>query len=244
MAHGRNAGVSLQVRGLSKAFRGSWALRGMDLELGPGETLVLFGPNGSGKTTLLKILATLLRPTRGTGTLGGADLVRERERVRRRVGLLSHGSYLYEDLTPRENLEFAAALHDDQAGDGAITAAIQRVGLGAVANERVRTLSSGMKRRVTLARLLLNTADLWLLDEPYTNLDREATKVLEAVLQEHQARGGLAVMATHNFLDGFKQATRLGILARGRLILDEPRESMTFSAFQELYTLRAEGGGR
>ncbi len=244
MTHEGTTGVSLRVRGLSKAFRGTWALRGVDLDLGPGETLVLFGPNGSGKTTLIKILATLLRPTRGTGTLGGADVVREREKVRRRVGLLSHESYLYEELTPRENLVFAAALHRGQPADGAVTAAIERVGLGAVADERVRTLSSGMQRRVTLARLLLNTADLWLLDEPYTNLDREATKVLEAVMQEHQERGGMAVMATHNFLDGFKQATRLGILARGRLILDEPRGSMTLQAFHELYTLRAEGGGR
>ena len=216
----------------------------MDLDLGPGETLVLFGPNGSGKTTLLKVLATLLRPTRGTGTLGGADLVREREQVRRRVGLLSHGSYLYEDLTPRENLSFAAALHGRPPADVAIAEAIERVGLGAVADERVRTLSSGMKRRVMVARLMLNAANLWLLDEPYTNLDREATKVLEAVLQEHQARGGMTVMATHNFLDGFKLATRLGILARGRLILDEPRETLTLAAFQEVYTLRAEGLGR
>jgi len=111
VTHEGTTGISLQVRGLSKAFRGTWALRGVDLDLGPGETLVLFGPNGSGKTTLIKILATLLRPTRGTGTLGGADVVREREKVRRRVGLLSHGSYLYEELTPRENLVFAAALH-------------------------------------------------------------------------------------------------------------------------------------
>jgi len=244
VAHGGTSGISLHVRGLSKAFRGTWALRGLDLDLGPGETLVLFGPNGSGKTTLLKILSTLLRPTRGTGTLGGADLVREREKVRRRIGLLSHGSFLYEDLTPRENLVFGAAMRGGRPADGTIAAAIERVGLEAVADERVQTLSSGMKRRVTLARLLLNTADLWLLDEPYTNLDREATKVLEEVLQEHQEQGGMAVMATHNFLDGFKLATRLGILARGRLILDEPRESMTFPAFQELYTLRAEGGGR
>jgi heme exporter protein A len=216
----------------------------VDLDLGPGEVLVLFGPNGSGKTTLLKVLATLLRPTRGTATLGGADLVRDRERVRRRVSLLSHGSYLYEELTVRENLTFAAALYREQPADGAVTGAIERVGLRGVAEDLVRTLSSGMKRRVTLARLLLNAADLWLLDEPYTNLDREATKVLEGMLQEHQARGGLAVMATHNFLDGFKQATRLGILARGRLMLDESRESLTFPAFQELYAVRAEGGER
>ncbi len=244
MMHGGTAGIRLRVQGLGKAFRGTWALRGVDLDLGPGETLVLFGPNGSGKTTLLKILATLLRPTRGTGTLGGADLVREREQVRRRVGLLSHGSYLYEDLTPRENLGFAAALHGGRPADGVIAEAIERVGLGAVADERVRTLSSGMKRRIMVARLMLNPADLWLLDEPYTNLDREATKVLEAVLQEHQARGGMTVMATHNFLDGFKLATRRGILARGGLILDEPRETLTLAAIQEVYTLRAEGLGR
>jgi ABC-type transport system involved in cytochrome c biogenesis ATPase subunit len=125
-----------------------------------------------------------------------------------------------------------------------VAAALERVGLGEVADERVRTLSSGMKRRITLARLLLRRVDLWLLDEPYTNLDREATKVLEAALQEHQEGGGMAVVATHNFLDGFKLATRVAILARGRLILDEHAGTMTLPAFQELYTLRTEGGGR
>lgn len=236
--------VGVTVRGLGKAFRGTWALRGVDLDLAPGETLVLFGPNGSGKTTLLKILATLVRPTRGTGVLGGADLVRERDTVRRRVELLSHESYLYEDLTPRENLSFAAAIRGGCPGGDTVAAALERAGLGGVADERVRTLSSGMKRRITLARLLLRRVDLWLLDEPYTNLDREATKVLEAALQEHQERGGMAVIATHNFLDGFKLATRLAILARGRLILDEHAGTMTLPAFQELYALRTEGGGR
>jgi heme exporter protein A len=236
--------VGLRVRGLSKAFRETWALRGVDLDLGPGETLVLFGPNGSGKTTLLKVLATLLRPTRGGGAVNGADLVRDRDRIRRFIELLAHGSYLYEDLTPRENLALAAAMRGGRPEAGVIAAALERMGLSEVADERVRTLSSGMKRRITLARLLVGSGDLWLLDEPYTNLDREGSKVFEAVLQEHQDRGGMTVMATHNFLDGFKLATRLGILARGRLILDEPSGAMTLQTFQELYALRAEGGGR
>lgn len=234
--------VGLRVRALSKAFRGTWALRGIDLDLGPAEVLVLFGPNGSGKTTLLKVLATLLRPTRGGGSVIGADLVRDRDRIRRHVELLSHGSYLYEDLTPRENLAFGTAIRGVRPAGEVVATALERLGLNGVADERVRTLSSGMQRRITLGRLLIGGADIWLLDEPYTNLDREATKVLEAILQEHQHRGGITVMATHNFLDGFKLATRVGILARGRLILDELRESMTFQAFQELYALRAEGG--
>ncbi|MGH7351807.1 MAG: hypothetical protein ACREJJ_05455, partial [Candidatus Methylomirabilales bacterium] len=87
-------------------------------------------------------------------------------------------------------------------------------------------------------------ADLWLLDEPYTNLDRGATKVLEAALQEHRERGGMIVMATHNFIDGFQLATRVAILARGRIILDESRGTMTLQGFQELYALRAGGQGR
>lgn len=244
MSDGGIREINLQIRGLGKAFRGTWALRGVDLDLGPGETLVLFGPNGSGKTTLLKILATVLRPTTGTGLVGGADLVQERDTVRRRVELLSHESYLYEDLTPRENLAFAAAIRGGRPADGAIAAALDRAGLGAAADERVRTLSSGMKRRVSLARLFTASAELWLLDEPYTNLDREAAKVLEATLQEHQGRGGMTIMATHNFLDGFRLATRLGLLTRGRLILDEHTGNMTLQAFQELYALRAEGEGR
>ncbi|MGH7472608.1 MAG: heme ABC exporter ATP-binding protein CcmA [Candidatus Methylomirabilales bacterium] len=244
MLHGGTCETGLRIRGLGKAFRGTWALRDVDLDLGSGEALVLFGPNGSGKTTLLKVLATVLRPTRGTGVLGGADLVRDRDTVRRRVELLSHESYLYEDLTPRENLSFAAAIRGGCPGGDAVAAALERAGLGAVGDERVRTLSSGMKRRISLARLFVGKADLWLLDEPYTNLDRGATKVLEAALQEHRERGGMIVMATHNFIDGFQLATRVAILARGRIILDESRGTMTLQGFQELYALRAGGQGR
>ncbi|MFQ5657080.1 MAG: heme ABC exporter ATP-binding protein CcmA [Candidatus Methylomirabilales bacterium] len=243
MSQGTVPRIDLQLRGLCKAFRGTWALRGVDLDVGPGETLVLFGPNGSGKTTLLKIVATVFRPTRGTGTVGGADLVRQRDQVRRRVELLAHGSYLYEDLTPRENLAFAAAIRGGRADQETVTAALERVGLGSVADERVRTLSSGMKRRASLARVFLWEVPLLLLDEPYTNLDSEAIKVLEEALREHQGRGGVTVMATHNFLEGFKMASRLAILARGRLILDEPRDALTLQGFQELYALRAEGEG-
>ncbi|MFQ5840169.1 MAG: heme ABC exporter ATP-binding protein CcmA [Candidatus Methylomirabilales bacterium] len=244
MAQGGSTEIGLRVRGISKAFRGTWALREVDLDLGPGETLVLFGPNGSGKTTLLKVLATLLRPTRGTGTFGSDDLIRDRDRIRRYIGLLSHGSSLYEDLTPRENLAFAMAIRGNRPAEGAVAAALARVGVEVVADDRVRILSSGMKRRVTLARLLVGEACLWLLDEPYTNLDAEAIKLLEAMLQEHRGQGGMTVMATHNFLEGFRVATRLAILGRGRLMVDEPRAATTLQAFQEIYALRAEGEGQ
>src|SRR3972149_9533119 len=140
--------VGVCVRGLGKAFRGAGALRGVDLDLAPGEPLFLFGPNGAGKTTLLKILATLVRPTRGSGVVSGADLVRARDQIRHRIEILSHGSALYEELSPRENLSFAAAIRGDRPAEGAGAAALERVGLGGVAGERGRPLAGGGRRRV------------------------------------------------------------------------------------------------
>src|SRR5256886_11327534 len=172
------ANPPIQVIGLRKAFGAHVVLDDVSLEVRPGEAVALVGPNGAGKTTLLRILATLLRPSRGTARVAGYDCAQEAERVRAHVGLLAHGAWVYEDLTPLENLKFWATLAGLPRGLDALHGALAAVELDRVADERVRTFSLGMKRRLALARLVLARPSVLLLDEPHAGLDPRAGKWL------------------------------------------------------------------
>ncbi|MFQ5848648.1 MAG: heme ABC exporter ATP-binding protein CcmA [Candidatus Methylomirabilales bacterium] len=236
-------GLAVEIRGLSRAYGATWALRGIDLNLREAETLVLLGPNGAGKTTLLKILATLLRPTRGGGKVLGYDLGSAQEAIRERIAVLGHQSYLYGDLTARENLRFFTVMGGKPFSEGGLEEVLHRVELGGHVDQRVRTFSSGMKRRLALARLLLGLPELLLLDEPYTNLDQKTMKLVNAFLQDYRHQGGTAVVATHHLSGGFAVADRIAMLKGGRIVFDEAKREMSLQALKELYALHVEGEG-
>jgi heme ABC exporter ATP-binding subunit CcmA len=166
----------IAARELRKTYGSNSVIDGVSFELGAGQCLALLGPNGAGKTTLLRILATLLRPTTGALAIGGTDALREPERARALIGMVAHGSYVYEDLTARENLRFWETMRGGDPATPRLDAALAQVELDGVADERVRTFSAGMKRRLGLARVLLGQARLLLLDEPFTGLDRRGRK--------------------------------------------------------------------
>src|SRR2546427_8078190 len=168
----------VRVTGLRKAFGAHRVLDGLTLEVLVGEAVALLGANGAGKTTLLKILATLVRPTRGTVLVAGHDCAREPERVRPHVGLIGHGSHVYEDLTALENLKFWTALAGLRAAPAELAGALAAVELDRLAGERVRTFSAGMKRRLSLARLGLARPPRPLLDQPVPRADPPAEKGL------------------------------------------------------------------
>ena len=230
----------IEAAGLTKVYGRSVALRGVSLAVPAGAVLTVLGHNGSGKTTLLRLLATLTRPTAGSGRIGGHDLVGDREDVRRLVGLVGHGTQLYDDLTAMENLLFTAALHDTPADRGAVEAALARVGLEAQAGARVRELSSGMRRRVALARVILRRPRVLLLDEPFAGLDQDSGKRLGEYLHGFRAEGGAAVVVTHSLGRGLALADRVAILAGGRLAVDQPRGSLTEEALGRLYLAATE----
>lgn|SRR5574337_180570 len=233
---------AVEIEGLRKAFGTNAVLDRVDLCLDPGEVLLLLGPNGAGKTTLLKILATLMRPSAGGGSVAGFDLLKDVAAIRGRVGLLAHGSYLYEDLTAVENLRFWTTLWGISADDDAVRRALVAVELEPVARERVRTFSSGMKRRLALARILLGAPCLLLLDEPYAGLDQRGKKWLEELLLTFKSRGCAVVMATHSFGRGLGIADRVAILAGGRIALDRRRASLDLDELHRLYSLSTENG--
>jgi heme ABC exporter ATP-binding subunit CcmA len=234
--------AAIRVRGLRKAYAGHLVLDDVALEVQPGEAVALLGANGAGKTTLLKILGTLARPSRGEARVMGLDCVREAEAVRRVVGVLGHGNFVYEDLTAVENLKFWTVLGGNVVDDGALRAALAQVDLDRFADERVRTFSAGMKRRLSLARFVLARPRVLLLDEPFASLDRRAGKWLDEYLHAFKTAGGAILMSTHSFGRGLGVADRAAILAGGRIGLDTPVAALGAEDMRRLYDLHAEDG--
>jgi heme exporter protein A len=233
----------IAARGLRKCYGPTVILDDVSMDLGSGQCLALLGPNGAGKTTLLRILATLLRPTSGTLSIGGLDALREPARARALIGMAGHGSYLYPDLTALENLRFWAIMSNGDAREDRLLAALQQVDLEPSARERVRTFSAGMKRRLALARVLLGRARLLLLDEPFTELDQRGRKWLTEFLLAFKVGGGGVVVATHSFGSGLGVADRVAILHGARIILDRPCGNLRGEELRRLYDSLTEGNG-
>ena len=225
----------IAASGLRKSYGRSVVLGDVSLQLGPGRCLALLGPNGSGKTTLLRILATLLRPTAGTLSVGGIDALRDPGAVRALIGMVGHGSYVYPDLTALENLRFWAVMGGGDASHDRLMSALQQVDLEAAAHDRVRTFSAGMKRRLALARVVLGRARLLLLDEPFTELDQRGRKWLSEFLLAFKSGGGAVVVATHSFGSGLGVADRVAILHGARLIVDRPSGDLSWEELRRLY---------
>jgi heme exporter protein A len=182
---------------LARLFAGSPARAGVSLRVTAGRTIALLGPNGAGKTTLMRILATAIRPSYGSAAVDGIDLGRDADRVRERVAYLSHATGLYDDLTARENLAFAATLLGTPDRDARVERALSDVGLLERSTDRVRDFSAGMRKRLALGRILLGSASLVLLDEPLAALDEDGMGLIEALLGAWREVGVTVLIASH-----------------------------------------------
>ena len=208
--------LAVDSRGVARRFGARWVLRGVSVEVEPGEIVGLLGANGTGKTTLLRILSTLLAPSAGSATVFGCDVVKSGEDVRRLVGFLPHAPGLYDDLTALENLRFAADMLG--LGPAGLEAVLERVGLLRVAAERVRGFSAGMQRRLSLARLMLRRPRLLLLDEPYSNLDADGVTIMNGIIGDVRRDGGAALMALHELAPAASVLDRTLTIVEGRVI--------------------------
>jgi heme exporter protein A len=174
-------------------------LQGVSIELRPRELLHVSGPNGTGKTTLLRVISGLLRPEQGAVSWRGTSILASRSEYQAALAYAAHEPALKADLTALENLYFAVGLKR-QTSAAELLAALERTGVAACSQLPARVLSAGQRRRVALARVLAMRAPLWLLDEPYANLDAAGSELVSGLLQEHVERGGLALVVAHRDL--------------------------------------------
>jgi heme ABC exporter ATP-binding subunit CcmA len=187
----------VRLRSVVALLGGFPALAGADLTVEPGEAVLLRGPNGAGKSTVLRVCAGLVPVASGDASVLGVDVVRDRRSIRRRIALLGHAGFLYDDLTVRENVTFAVRA---AGGDtSAIAGSLARLGLdGRLASARVGALSAGQRRRTALAALVARHAELWLLDEPHAGLDDDGRDLVDGVVREAVATGATVLIASHD----------------------------------------------
>jgi ABC-2 type transport system ATP-binding protein len=244
---------AVAVRHLSKYFplitlrrllkgrwrEGVWALREVDFELFPGEMLFILGPNGSGKTTLIKLIATLLAPTEGSILVHGLDAARSPLPVKTRLGYITcNESSFMGRLSGWQNLAFFARLHNLDPKI-ALPPVVEALRIAQYMDRRVFTYSSGIKRRLDIARGLLHQPDILLLDEPTTNLDPLSAAEVRQLLAKIRAQGKTMIIVTHRLEEVQKLGGRVAIMKEGRLweVHPKPGENL-----EELYT-RAVGEG-
>jgi heme ABC exporter ATP-binding subunit CcmA len=189
---------AISLRGLVHSYGGPAILDGIDLEIAPGRVVALHGPNGAGKTTLLRLLATRLRPSHGHASVFGFDVVTQAHRVREQIATLSVYGGAYGALSGRENLELAQALRGHDPRAVAVDRTLVEVGLGRAADALVRAYSSGMRKRLGLARLALAEAAVWLLDEPYAALDEAGQALVDRMIAAARERGQTVLVASHD----------------------------------------------
>ncbi|MBS6940338.1 MAG: ABC transporter ATP-binding protein, partial [Slackia piriformis] len=225
---------ALEIRKLTKVFGDRKALDKVTFSLPEGAFLSIFGPNGAGKTTLLRMLSTLARPTSGTIRVMGEDAKEEPDKVRGHIGLISHNSMLYPDLTAMENLMFVARLYGLDHPEERVRELLRAVELDHRRFDIVRTFSRGMTQRLSIARALINDPAVVFLDEPYAGLDPHAVEIFDALLSDLR-QGRTFVMVSHDLQKGFEACTHALVLARGRVVSFAPKEELDFDEFTRLY---------
>ncbi|MCL2137070.1 MAG: ABC transporter ATP-binding protein [Coriobacteriia bacterium] len=224
----------IEAFSLSKRYAGLLALDGLCFALPRGAFLAVFGPNGAGKSTLLNLLSTLFAPSQGTAAVFGFDLVEEAERIRPHIGLISHQSMLFPDLTAHENLALFAKLYGVADPDKRADGLLEQFGLTSRRHDRVRTLSRGMTQRMAIARALVNDPEILLVDEPYSGLDSRAATLLDELI-EHSRLDKTIVMISHDLARTYQKATHVLILDKGRALLFSDRDSIPMDDFPLFY---------
>ncbi len=230
--------AAVEAVALEKWYGPLPAVRGISFTLARGEFLTVFGPNGAGKTTLLRLLCGAVAPTRGTVKIAGEDTRGGEGEWRRKIGLLSHQTFLYPGLTAGENLDFYARLYGLPGRAARVDEALASVGLRERRDDRVRTFSRGMQQRVALARTLLHDPEVVFLDEPYTGLDPHAAATLRGVLERLRDGRRTVVLVTHNLAQGLEQADRVVVQVGGEWVSDEPRAAIDAARWEQTYTDR------
>jgi ABC-2 type transport system ATP-binding protein len=209
----------ISVHELTKHFGPVEAVRGIDLDVRPGEIFGFLGPNGAGKSTTINILCTLLQATGGSATVAGIDVDHDPAAVRSRIGLVFQDPSLDHQLTARENLEFHAFIYDVPAGERKqrINDVLEMVELTDRADSQVITFSGGMRRRLEIARGMLHTPQVLFLDEPTIGLDPQTRRHIWSYLSDLPKKRGVTIFMTTHYMDEAEYCDRIAIIDHGKI---------------------------
>jgi len=233
---------AIQVRGLTKSFGDHPALSGIDLSVRRGESVAIFGPNGAGKTTLIKILAAIMNPSSGEVLIDGLSVKATAHKAQRKIGVVSHHTFLYSNLTAYENLKFYSRMYDITATDERIREAVELVGMTPRLNDQAGTFSRGMQQRLSIARSLIHKPSIMLLDEPETGLDQQAISILWKVMRPGNGEIRTIVFSTHSLERGHELSDRFIILNKGRVVFENTKQGLDIDGLREAYQ-RTTGAG-
>ena len=217
--------AAVSVRGLVKRYDEVEAVRGIDFEVGVGETFGFLGPNGAGKSTTINVLCTLVRPSAGSARVAGHDVTRERDAVRRNIGLVFQDTTLDGYLSAEQNLRLHAELYGvpRELVDERMREVMEIVGLWERRSSLVNTYSGGMKRRLEIARGLLHSPRVLFLDEPTVGLDPQTRSSIWSYINQLKAQEQITIFLTTHYMDEAEYCDRIAIIDHGRIIvLDEP----------------------
>jgi heme exporter protein A len=226
----------IQVQELRKDFGFLQALSGVSFNLNKGDFLTIFGPNGAGKTTLIKILTGLMRPTSGSAIIDGFDALEGNSMLRSRIGVISHATCLYPDLTALENLLFYAKLYGLDDPEERANKSISASGLQLRRHDPVRIYSRGMQQRLAIARATLHDPSVLFLDEPFTGLDLTATNGLKNKLHDLHKDKRTLIMTTHDISCGLEMCDKVAIQNKGKFLFLESIDRIDRESFETLYT--------
>lgn len=225
----------IEIQKLIKTFGRRVVLRGVNLTINEGDFVTLMGANGAGKTTLMHIVASLGKPTAGQVFINGYPLTDSASQLRRFIGLVSHKTLLYDNLTADQNLGFYARMYDIADASERIETVLRQVGLWGRQLDPVRTYSRGMQQRLAIARAILHNPPILLLDEPDTGLDQHASEMLGSLLSAVGAHQRTILMTTHNLERGLSLGNRVVILAKGKIVYDTPRQNVGVEELRKQY---------
>jgi heme exporter protein A len=227
----------LQISDLWKSYGRKEVLKGLDLSLKDGELLAILGPNGAGKTTLLRIVATLSSADKGRVLIDGNDIVEDPVEARRAIGAVMHSPLLYDELTVLENLRFFHSMSGRPSSEFKPKASslLEELGLGLRKNDISATLSMGMRRRLSIARALITSPRLLLLDEPFSGLDLKSVGLLTAILEREKKGCGGGLLVTHDLEMAASIADRGVVLDGGVIIASFTNDEMKAQEFRQTY---------
>ena len=231
---------AIECKDLTKRFGDFKALKNINLSVDKNRILAILGHNGAGKSTLIRVLSTIMSPTEGKVFIDGKELKEDDTLLRSKIGLLSHNSYLYSNLSAKENLKFYSNLYNLKDPDKRIDEILKKVNLYDRRNDRVGTYSRGMTQRLSLARALLHQPSILLLDEPETGLDRDSMELLWEIVRTDDTERTV-IFTSHNFQSTVKICDEFIIMKKGSVVHRQDNNGITESDLEKIYSEVNEG---